>query len=101
VGRIIAVATLTPYSFWLRAHAAHHANAGKLDHRGMGDIITPTTDEYLPLRSRAAYRLYRNPIVIFDLLSAYLFVLHCRVPVGGPGYSPGSARRERTRRSQE
>jgi omega-6 fatty acid desaturase (delta-12 desaturase) len=84
VGRIIGVATLTPYSFWLRAHAAHHANAGNLDHRGMGDIITLTTDEYLalPLWSRAAYRLYRNPIVMFGLLPLYLFVLHYRVPVG-------------------
>ena len=35
VGRVIGVATLTPYGFWLRAHAAHHANAGNLDHRGM------------------------------------------------------------------
>jgi omega-6 fatty acid desaturase (delta-12 desaturase) len=37
VGRIIGVVTLTPYSFWLRAHALHHANAGNLDHRGSGD----------------------------------------------------------------
>jgi omega-6 fatty acid desaturase (delta-12 desaturase) len=79
VGRIIGVATLTPYSFWLRAHAAHHANAGNLDHRGIGDITTLTTDEYLALslRSRAVYRLF-----MFGLIPAYLFVLHYRVPVG-------------------
>ena len=32
VGRTIGVVTLTPYGFWRRAHAAHHANAGNLDH---------------------------------------------------------------------
>ena len=53
VGRVIGVATLTPYAFWLRTHAAHHANAGNLDHRGMGDIITLTTDEYLALTPRS------------------------------------------------
>src|SRR5579872_3399939 len=84
IGRIIGVATLTPYSFWLRTHAAHHANAGNLDHRGMGDVITLTTGEYLalpPLR-RIIYRLYRNPIVMFGLIPPYLFLLHYRVPVG-------------------
>ncbi|MGA2795390.1 MAG: fatty acid desaturase [Roseiarcus sp.] len=47
VGRIIGVVTLTPYGFWRRTHALHHANAGNLDHRGFGDIITLTSDEYL------------------------------------------------------
>jgi hypothetical protein len=66
VGRVTGVVTLTPYSFWLRGHALHHANAGNLDHRGSGDIMTLTTDEYLALRSlhRLIYRLYRNPFVI-------------------------------------
>jgi omega-6 fatty acid desaturase (delta-12 desaturase) len=84
VGRVIGVATLTPYGFWVRTHAAHHANAGNLDHRGMGDIITLTTDEYLslPLWRRAVYRLYRNPVVMFGLIPPYLFVLHHRFPVG-------------------
>jgi omega-6 fatty acid desaturase (delta-12 desaturase) len=84
VGRVIGVATLTPYGFWLRTHATHHANAGNLDHRGMGDIITLTTDEYFALTpaKRLAYRLYRNPFVMFGLIPTYLFVLHYRLPVG-------------------
>jgi omega-6 fatty acid desaturase (delta-12 desaturase) len=84
VGRIIGVATLTPYGFWLRTHAAHHANAGNLDHRGMGDIITLTTDEYLalPRWSRAVYRLYRSPIVMFGVIPPFLFLLHYRIPFG-------------------
>ena len=84
VGRTIGVVTLTPYGFWRRAHAAHHANAGNLDHRGMGDIITLTRNEYraMPPSSRFAYRLYRNPFVMFGLIPTYLFVLHYRFPFG-------------------
>jgi omega-6 fatty acid desaturase (delta-12 desaturase) len=84
VGRIIGVVTLTPYSFWLRAHALHHANAGNLDHRGSGDIITLTTDEYCAQTwpQRLIYRLYRNPIVMFGLIPTYLFILHYRLPIG-------------------
>jgi acyl-lipid omega-6 desaturase (Delta-12 desaturase) len=84
VGRVIGVVTLTPYSFWLRAHALHHANAGNLDHRGSGDIIILTTDEYVAQTrfQRLIYRLYRNPLVMFGLIPTYLFVLHYRLPVG-------------------
>jgi acyl-lipid omega-6 desaturase (Delta-12 desaturase) len=84
VGRIIGVVTLTPYGFWLRAHAEHHATVGNLDHRGSGDIITLTAKEYYalgPLR-RLIYRLYRSPFVMFGLIPTYLFVLHQRLPVG-------------------
>jgi acyl-lipid omega-6 desaturase (Delta-12 desaturase) len=84
VGRAIGVVTLTPYGFWARSHAAHHANAGNLDHRGMGDIITLTRNEYraMPSPHRFVYRLYRNPFVMFGLLPTYLFVLHHRLPFG-------------------
>jgi acyl-lipid omega-6 desaturase (Delta-12 desaturase) len=84
VGRVIGVVTLTPYSFWLRAHALHHANAGNLDHRGSGDIITLTTEEYCAQTrlQRLTYRLYRSPIVMFGLIPTYLFVFHYRLPIG-------------------
>lgn len=84
VGRILGVVTLTPYGCWLRTHAAHHANAGNLDHRGMGDMTTLTTQEYLALSrlGRLGYRLYRHPAVLFGLIPTYLFVVHYRFPVG-------------------
>src|ERR1700733_10762003 len=84
VGRVIGVVTLTPYSFWLRAHALHHANAGNLDHRGSGDIITQTVDEYLTQTrvQRLVYRAYRSSLVMFGLIPTYLFVLHYRLPIG-------------------
>lgn len=84
VGRFIGVVTLTPYGFWRRTHAEHHAGVGNLDRRGLGDIITLTVDEYLSLSpvGRLGYRIYRNPAIMFGLIPAYVFLLHYRVPFG-------------------
>ena len=83
-GRILGVLTLTPYDFWRHAHALHHAGSGNLDRRGIGDIDTLTVREYQALGKwgRFKYRLYRNPLVIFGLGPAYLFILQHRLPVG-------------------
>ena len=93
VGRVIGVLTLTPYDFWRRTHATHHASSGNLDRRGTGDITTLTVGEYLALSrwGRVRYRLYRHPIVMFGLGPAYLFILQQRLPVGlmrGAGWQP-------------
>ncbi len=83
-GRVLGVLTMTPYDFWQRTHAIHHATAGNLDRRGMGDVDTLTVREYLalPRRRRLLYRLYRNPLVMFGVGPAYLFFVQHRVPVG-------------------
>ena len=52
-GRVISVFTLTPYDFWRRTHAIHHASTGNLGRRGIGDINTLTLREYCA-RSRFA-----------------------------------------------
>jgi omega-6 fatty acid desaturase (delta-12 desaturase) len=92
VGRVFGVVTLTPYDYWKRTHAAHHATAGNLDRRGLGDIVTLTVGEYLALswRKRFRYRLYRNPVVMFGLGPTYLFLLQHRAPLGlmGAGWRP-------------
>lgn len=84
VGRVIGVLTLTPYDHWRQAHAIHHATAGNLDRRGVGDVDTLTVREYqaLPWRPRLLYRLYRNPLVMFGIGPFYLFFLQNRLPVG-------------------
>ena len=82
VGRVLGVLTLTPYDYWKRNHALHHATSANLDRRGTGDILTLTLTEYLsrPFWGRFAYRAYRNPIVMFGIGPAYLFLLQHRIP---------------------
>lgn len=84
VGRVIGVLTLTPYDWWRRTHAIHHATTGNLDRRGIGDIDTLTVREYAARSwwGRLTYRLYRHPLVMFGLGPAYLFLLQHRLPVG-------------------
>lgn len=84
LGRCLGVFTLTPYAHWKRAHALHHATSGNLDRRGVGDIDTLTVSEY-QARSRLLrwrYRLYRNPVVLFGIGPAFVFLLQNRVPAG-------------------
>jgi acyl-lipid omega-6 desaturase (Delta-12 desaturase) len=92
VGRAISVVTLTPYDFWKRTHAVHHATAGNLERRGIGDIDTLTVREYIALSpwQRRRYRIYRNPAVMFGVGPAYLFLMQHRFPVGlmGSGVQP-------------
>jgi omega-6 fatty acid desaturase (delta-12 desaturase) len=82
VGRVLGVLTLTPYDYWKRNHAIHHATSSNLDRRGIGDIEMLTVEEYRSrsLTSRLLYRCYRNPIVMFVIGPAYMFFLQHRLP---------------------
>jgi omega-6 fatty acid desaturase (delta-12 desaturase) len=80
MGFIAGILTFTPYYHWRWEHAIHHASAGDLDKRGTGDVWTMTVQEYLESSpwKRFAYRLARNPVVLFVVAPLYLFVIRQR-----------------------
>ena len=86
VGRMLSIATLTPYAYWRLAHAQHHATSGNLDRRGLGDIDILTVDEYLKLSrfKRLVYRIYRHPFVLFGLGGPIQFIVLHRFPYALP-----------------
>lgn len=79
-GTITGVLTLFPYAQWGHDHSVHHATSGNLDKRGTGDIWVFTVDEYItaPFWRKVAYRLYRNPFIMFGLGPIYVFLLKNR-----------------------
>lgn len=81
-GFITGLLTLTPYHHWRWEHSLHHATSGNLDKRGTGDVWTMTVQEYLesPRRKRFAYRLARNPVVLFLIAPVGLFTIWQRIP---------------------
>ncbi len=82
VGSIIGVLTLTPYHYWKKTHAMHHATSGNLEHRGFGDIDTLTVDEYHALSrwGQFKYRVYRHPAVLFGVGAVLHFFVRHRLP---------------------
>lgn len=91
IGRVISILVLTPYDYWRRAHAVHHATSGNLDRRGVGDMPTLTIEEYrsLPPLRRLGYRAIRHPLVIFLVAPVYLFVFQYRLPSDLPIFRNG------------
>jgi omega-6 fatty acid desaturase (delta-12 desaturase) len=80
LGYVSGILSFTPYEDWRRCHAIHHSTVGDLDRRGTGDVSLLTVDEYLAAsgQKRLAYRFYRNPLVMFGLGPAYMFLFRFR-----------------------
>ena len=93
VGRFTGLLVLSPYLRWRHDHAIHHATSGDLERRGVGDVITLTVSEYRGRRRRGrlAYRMIRNPLVMFGLGPVIAMVVGPRIAT--------RAQRPRMRRS--
>jgi omega-6 fatty acid desaturase (delta-12 desaturase) len=87
LGRTLGLFVYSPFLRWRHDHAIHHATSGDLDRRGAGDVRTLTVAEYRALewRGRLAYRLFRNPIVMFGIGPVVALLV-------GPRIVPRSAR---------
>ncbi|MBN2390829.1 MAG: fatty acid desaturase [Anaerolineae bacterium] len=80
VGYILGILTFTPYEDWRHSHVIHHATAGNLDKRGVGDVWTMTVEEYKSASKwqRLGYRLVRHPLVMFGLGPGFMFLVSHR-----------------------
>ena len=82
LGIITGLINFTPYYRWRHEHAIHHATAGDLDRRGVGDVYTMTVREYMdaPWWKQVGYRIFRNPIAMFLFGPTIMFVFVQRIP---------------------
>jgi omega-6 fatty acid desaturase (delta-12 desaturase) len=81
LGALLGFLVLAPFRRWRHDHAVHHATAGDLDRRGVGDIPTLTLAEYAARsrRGRLAYRVFRHPLVMFGLGPIFAMVIGPRI----------------------
>ncbi len=93
VGTVVGLLVFSPFQAWRHEHAVHHATAGDLERRGVGDVPTLTVAEYnaLPWHGRLGYWLFRHPLVMFGLGWLYALIIKPRIP--------SKAARPRIRRS--
>jgi omega-6 fatty acid desaturase (delta-12 desaturase) len=82
LGFVTGVLTNTPYHHWKWEHSIHHASSGHLDRRGVGDVWTLTVEEYIASSrwKKFAYRMARNPIILFVIAPMVLFCIIERFP---------------------
>jgi len=81
LGMALGLLVYSPYHAWRHSHAVHHATAGDLDRRGVGDVPTMTAAEYhsSPWKKRLGYRLFRNPLVMFGIGPLWALVVQPRL----------------------
>jgi omega-6 fatty acid desaturase (delta-12 desaturase) len=81
LGTALGLVVFESFVSWRHSHAVHHATAGDLDRRGVGDVHTLTVAEYRAAgrRTRVAYRLFRSPLVMFSVGPIYALLLQPRL----------------------
>jgi omega-6 fatty acid desaturase (delta-12 desaturase) len=82
LGTALGLMVFSPFLSWRHNHAVHHATAGDLERRGVGDVPTMTVAEYRTAgwRKRLGYRLVRNPLVMFGIGPTIAMLVLPRIP---------------------
>jgi len=85
LGFFTGVLVFTSFRHWRWEHSLHHASAGDLDRRGVGDVWTMTVEEFLaaPWWKRLLYRVMRNPVVLLGICPLLLFLVRERLSSRG------------------
>jgi acyl-lipid omega-6 desaturase (Delta-12 desaturase) len=93
LGAVLGMVVLAPFARWRHDHAMHHASSGDLERRGAGDLPTLTVSEFRARspRGQLAYRLFRNPLVMFGFGPIFAMMIGPRIAT--------RAQRPRMRRS--
>jgi omega-6 fatty acid desaturase (delta-12 desaturase) len=81
VGTIMGMIVFTPFDSWNNQHRAHHITSANLDKRGIGDVWTMTTEEYLKssIFQRFVYRSFRNPFIMFTVGPIFVVFIRNRL----------------------
>ena len=92
LGLVLGVLVLTPFYQWKHSHAVHHATAGDLDRRGVGDVYTMTVEEYMAAAwyKKVGYRIMRSPWILFTVGAVIVFAITHRF------FEKGAGKRERS-----
>jgi omega-6 fatty acid desaturase (delta-12 desaturase) len=82
LGSALGLLLFSNFAAWKHNHQIHHATAGDLERRGIGDLPMMTIAEYRAASrgQRIAYRLYRNPLVMFGVGPFWSLVIQPRFP---------------------
>jgi omega-6 fatty acid desaturase (delta-12 desaturase) len=81
LGAVLGLMVLAPFRRWRHDHAVHHATAGDLGRRGVGDVVTLTVSEYhaRSWKGRTGYRLIRHPLVMFGIGPIFAMIIGPRI----------------------
>ena len=77
LGTFLGLIVYSPFMAWKHNHQVHHATAGDLDRRGVGDVPLLTVDEFeaLSFKGKLGYRAFRNPFVMFVIGPIWAMVI--------------------------